>query len=524
MANAEEFARVSEIRVLLRAGRSSAAVTLVDAHLPDVADPEERTWLLLLRLAGVLNLEHSAEYAGTVDRAAAAVRDLGEPGAQGYFHALAAQVAHADGSLERCVTHLVRAGRFLAEVDKPDVVTASAWHNLAVSYSNIWFHDQAADAAGRAREVAASLDMNWHLALPEVQVRFGIYLDHRGDTDGCVRVLRALVNDADRAPRREDNPVLPNVIDMDLPWFGYALTRLAALDAGDDRDPRPYLYAAGGDAELADLRSYGEVCRAIAAGDSESALDRLQRLESAIYNPHLTTLGAGEAARLRALAHLVAGDHAAAYAAERSAFQHTAGHLDRIQTLLVEGVAARLDHEDLRMTVARYADEALTDPLTGLPNRRHLQQYVEAMTERGETGVLGVLDLDGFKAVNTVHGHLSGDTVLQKAAGALVRIMRRRDFVARYGGDEFVLILPSATMEKTDEIGERITSAIAAEDWTSLVPGTPLSASIGWAEIGGVERRNGRSEIASAFEIADRAMYQAKAAALRRRRAGGLAA
>ena len=522
MASAEDFPRVSQVRALLRAGRSSAAVVLIDESVPSATDPQERTWLLLLRLAAILNLEHTAEYATTGDRAAAAARELGDPTALGYFHALTAQVAMTDGSLERCVTHLVRAGRFLSEVDKPDVIVAAAWHNLAVGYSNIGFHDQAADAAGRARETAALIGQDWRLSLPEVQVRFGLYLDHRGDTDGCVRVLRALLADADHAPRRGDG--LPeNVADMNLPWLGYAITRLAALDAGDSRDPRPYLYAAGGDAELADLRAYGEVCRAIAAGDAEGALDRLQRIDSALYNPQLSKIGPGESTRLRALAHLVAGDHAAAYAAERAAFQLTAGSLDRLQTLFVDGVVARLDHEDLRMTVARYADEALTDPLTGLPNRRHLQQYVEAMAERGEDGVLGVLDLDGFKAVNTVHGHLSGDTVLQRAAGALVRIMRRRDFVARYGGDEFVLILPSATMAKTAEIGERITSALAAEDWASLVPGTPLSASIGWAELTGMDRRGAKPELASAFEIADRAMYEAKRAS-QGRAGGGLAA
>lgn len=509
MANAEDYPRVSEARALLRAGRSSAAVRLIDESFPTATDTFERTWFLLLRLAGVINLEHTAEYAGTVDRAAAAARDLGDPGVLGYFHALTAQVAMTDGSLERAVTHLVRSGRALSEVDKPDITVASAWHNLAVAYSNIGFHDQAADAAGRAREVAATIGRDWRLSLPEVTVRFGLYLDHRGDTDGCVRILRALLSDADHAPRRADG--LPDVVDMNLPWFGYTITRLAALDAGDNRDPRPYLYAAGGDAELADLRAYGEVCRAIAAGDSGAALDRLQRIDSATYNPQLSKIGPGESSRLRALAHLAAGDYASAYAAERAAFQLTAAGLDRLQTLFVDGVAARLDHEDLRMTVARYADEALTDPLTGLPNRRHLQQYVEAMAERGENGVLGVLDIDGFKAVNTVHGHLSGDTVLQRAAGALVRIMRRRDFVARYGGDEFVLILPSATMEKTEEIGERITSALAAEDWASLVPGTPLSASIGWAELNGMDdRQAGKPRLASAFEIADRAMYEAK--------------
>src|SRR5690606_38317970 len=105
-------------------------------------------------------------------------------------------------------------------------------------------------------------------------------------------------------------------------------------------------------------------------------------------------------------------------------------------------------------------------------------------TRDKESGVLGVIDLDSFKAVNTVHDHLTGDLVLQRVAGALVRTLRRRDFLARYGGDEFVVILPSTTLAEAQQIGERLVNAVRGEDWESLEPGTPVSASVGWAEIG----------------------------------------
>ncbi|MGH8881934.1 MAG: GGDEF domain-containing protein, partial [Stackebrandtia sp.] len=155
------------------------------------------------------------------------------------------------------------------------------------------------------------------------------------------------------------------------------------------------------------------------------------------------------------------------------------------------------------------ADHALTDPLTGLPNRRRLQEFVDELTEQEQPGVIGVLDLDGFRRINSIHGRLSGDTVLQRAAGALVRIMRRGDFVARYGGDEFVLVLQGTPIRETPDIGRRIAAALDDEDWESLVPGTPLSASIGWAELptdGAGDTMNG------AFSIADHAMRQAKLA------------
>ena len=97
--------------------------------------------------------------------------------------------------------------------------------------------------------------------------------------------------------------------------------------------------------------------------------------------------------------------------------------------------------------------------------------------------MIGVCDLDGFKAVNTMHGHHSGDLVLQRVAGVINRVMRRGDFVARYGGDEFVVVLPGAGMAEAGRGGRRIEAGGPAEDWESLVPGTPVGVSVGFAEV-----------------------------------------
>jgi diguanylate cyclase (GGDEF)-like protein len=203
------------------------------------------------------------------------------------------------------------------------------------------------------------------------------------------------------------------------------------------------------------------------------------------------------------------------------AFRLAAHRNDSLRTVFVDGIAARLAHEDLRRTVSRYADEALTDPLTGLPNRRHLERYVAAVVDKGEHAVIGVCDLDGFKAVNTEHGHLSGDLVLQRIAGVLARVMRQGDFVARYGGDEFVVVMPSAGLTEADEVGHRIAAAVAAEDWESLVPGTPVGVSIGWAEVTGTGTGL-REALVTAFETADRAMLRSKTRLPRRPRKAGL--
>ena len=468
--------RLTQARRYLGLGDATNAIVAADRIATETDDKAERAWARLLRLSAVINLERSGEYASTVDKAFAAVRALNDPTALGCFHALAAFTANADGSIERCVTHLVRSTRALSRVDTPDWQAWVAWHNLAVVYSYIGFHEHAAQAAARSRETAAAAKLVQRLSVPEVQVRHGLSLDHRGDTDGCIRILRALLASALRLPVHDDG--LPGADRVDLPWLGYAGARLEALGYRSPIDARRCLAAGGNDAWTADLRHFGRICLSIAGGTPQAARQRLTRATSTA-----AVLGAPEAARLRALSHLTEGDQAAGWKADREAFAIHARINDQLRRLFVDGVAARLDHEDLRRTVAGYADNALTDPLTGLPNRRRLVDHVDDNARRGEPGVLGVLSLDGFRQVNTDHGHLSGDTVLQRAAGALVRVMRRGDFVARYGGDEFALVLQGTTLSGTGDIGRRIAAALDDEDWESLVPGSRLSASIGWAEL-----------------------------------------
>lgn len=475
-------------------------VSCADSVLDETDDVNERTWAVLLRLAAVINLERSGEYTSTVDRAYAAVRAHGGKVPSGYFHALAAFTAHAEGSIERCVTHLVHSGRALSGVEEPSRMGAIAWHNLAVVYSYIGFHEHAAQAAARARETAADADLGWTLSEPEVQVRHGLSLDHRGDTDGCVRVLRALLSDISRLPVHEDG--LPGIARVDIPWIGYAAARLQALGHEATLDARRCLAAGGNDAWTADLRHFGRICLYIAESKGVQARKRLTQATSSA-----AVLGAAEAPRLRALTYLAEADFEAAYQADRETFAVHARASDQLRRLFIDGIAARLDHEHLRRSANSDADKALTDPLTGLPNRRHLLEHVDELVKRDEPAVIGLIDLDGFRHINTAHGHLSGDAILQRTAGVLMRIMRRGDFVARYGGDEFVLVLPHAPVEETADIGRRIAAALRREDWESLVPGVTPNVNIGWAPLtGGTASGSGNGT----YGVADRAVREAR--------------
>lgn len=252
------------------------------------------------------------------------------------------------------------------------------------------------------------------------------------------------------------------------------------------------------------MRQLGEVCLAIA---DDRPIEAVTRLDTVRVSTE--TLGAAEPARLRSIALSRAGEHAAAHRADRRAFRLAAQRNDRLRDVYIDGIAARIDHEEMRREAARFEGEALTDPLTGLPNRRRLERHIAAVMAQGERVVIGVCDLDGFKAVNTHHGHHSGDLVLQRVAGVVNRMMRRNDFVARYGGDEFVVVLLGTGIDEADEVARRIESAIRTEDWESLVPGTPVGVSIGFAEVAATGP-DVQDALSTAFEVADREMLRAK--------------
>jgi len=124
-----------------------------------------------------------------------------------------------------------------------------------------------------------------------------------------------------------------------------------------------------------------------------------------------------------------------------------------------------------------------TDSLTGLANRRYLLERLSielARVRRGSKLALLMIDLDGFKRINDSYGHLRGDEMLIEMADALRQTTRETDVPARYGGDEFAVLLPDTDLEHANAAAERLVERLR-ETGISFEPQTPVTASVGLA-------------------------------------------
>ena len=153
-------------------------------------------------------------------------------------------------------------------------------------------------------------------------------------------------------------------------------------------------------------------------------------------------------------------------------------------------VASRIEAQRPRATEAEgsrpsEAPSALRDPLTGLGNRRLMEQRLpELVAEaqaRGSPLTLALVDLDHFSAINARHGTAVGDRVLQALAGMLQDNTRGSDLLLRYGGEEFLVVLPDTVPDRAFEVCERLRQCVEGFAWSELAPGLDATLSIGLA-------------------------------------------
>ncbi len=167
--------------------------------------------------------------------------------------------------------------------------------------------------------------------------------------------------------------------------------------------------------------------------------------------------------------------------------------------------------ERLRSNYHRSVSMAVTDSLTGLYNRHYLDTYLGGLLKRslsdGKPLAVAIIDVDFFKAVNDTHGHTSGDQGLRELAARLEGSVRANDMAARFGGEEFVLVMSDTDMETARTVTARLCRDIEATPFAgSMVEnGLPVTASIG------VAVADGRDETPEGLlGRADEALYEAK--------------
>ena len=155
----------------------------------------------------------------------------------------------------------------------------------------------------------------------------------------------------------------------------------------------------------------------------------------------------------------------------------------------------------MTMQVSLLTNEAMTDPLTGLLNRKGFTTQIKALNPLGNHSVIAI-DIDHFKHINDHYGHDVGDAVLISLGQILRLLTRQNDIVCRFGGEEFIILLPDSNLNETRVVAERIRTVTAE---TSFAEGIQLTLSAGIATLSDCS-----ADFRQLLRQADLAMYKAK--------------
>ncbi|GIE36740.1 hypothetical protein Ait01nite_097850 [Actinoplanes italicus] len=188
-----------------------------------------------------------------------------------------------------------------------------------------------------------------------------------------------------------------------------------------------------------------------------------------------------------------------------------AAHHFELDNVRLEAENARLEAELHRARSAELAADnllwqrqATEDALTGLPNRRSVDDRLPKLVAAGGPVCVAVADVDFFKRVNDRYGHFIGDEVLRRIAAILLERAGETDLVARFGGEEFLIALHGSGIDDARAQCELLRAAVAAYPWESIEPGLTVTLSFGLAEVAGP------ASLPDALGRADQRLYDAK--------------
>jgi two-component system, cell cycle response regulator len=166
--------------------------------------------------------------------------------------------------------------------------------------------------------------------------------------------------------------------------------------------------------------------------------------------------------------------------------------------------------ERLRDDVQTSLEHAITDALTGLHNRRYMERHIGSLVEQSAAGgkplAVLMLDVDHFKEINDTYGHDAGDEVLREFALRIRKSIRGLDLACRYGGEEFLVVMPETDLSGAALVAERLRRTVASEPFAlqQSERATNVTISVGIAALGPGD------DPASLVKRADQALYRAK--------------
>lgn len=327
-------------------------------------------------------------------------------------------------------------------------------------------------------------------ALPQHQRSLALR-NEIGDVFGTINSLLGIARTLTNLNRYEDATVALADAEMRLPAESFNLQKEVA-------EHRVVLAEAQGDhrAALAAQREVTRLGMLIASADQSSQLAALQDRFDA-------DRAAKQIALLRSEAHI--GE----LQLQR---QRLVARLSVLIAMLAIGLfLVLLSRHRIGVRSARELEiAARTDPLTGLPNRRHLLELmhyeVTRLARDGRPFCLLMADLDDFKEINDRHGHDAGDSVLREVARRLREAVRKQDTVARWGGEEFLLLLPDSTESGAMVLANKLREHVSGEPFPIGRDRAPVEVTL---TIGFSECRQGTS-LDDCIRAADQALYRGK--------------
>ncbi|MEU7909378.1 diguanylate cyclase [Actinoplanes sp. NPDC049118] len=415
-------------------------------------------------------------------------------------HAACASVHQYSGDAAKRLEHSLSAVEVL---DETATMFTQIWHRARLG--DALAETGAMDAARlryRQAEELAQRTQQWELL--RILLNNWAYYEHeRGDLAEAREIIGRMIELADAHGLELDPPTLHTVGEVQAANGEYAeaeqtmLTCIARYDAGFVE-------------HVADLASYQlTLARARRGlGDTGRAQESLDacREQCAELELHALLVQVHEE---QADLHAARGDHAAAFAALKDGVAARESLRSQEREAQAQTRQAMFETTEAREQAEQYREQARRDPLTGLRNRRYVDEELPALIAKDPRLSLAVADIDHFKRINDQLSHDTGDQVLVQVAKLLetgLAAVAPRGFVARLGGEEFLLVLPVTPVSAATTTLDGIRQAVGAHRWHDLTGDLPVTVSIGVAAVS----ENSPPTQAATLSTADRNLYAAK--------------